>query len=226
MGCSIFTGIGSTRFVTTLAGLSQGQGVVPFDASTLPHDSRQSRGLARSFGALATVDTGAIVAAGLGERGCAGWLAISVQLLHGVFDLNSLPMNVCRSGDGVPLTHEDGLHGPHAWPQLLQHELHAQFEFGGTIPPATGLRRSSGTTLVVLLYPPEVGAEEYWITGVPKGVRDDGLLGTTGAVWPATVDVAGLLLVKAGIVVPLVIGRTRDCGAVLVALFFASAGGV
>lgn len=188
MGGSIRTGTGSARFVSTAAGLLVVAGGVVFQASTLPHDSRQSPGLAGSVVALTTV--GSVVGlagAGLG----AGLLTTSVQVqlqVQGGFGLNSRLMNVCRRGEGVQLTQEDWLHGAHGWQQVLQEDEQLQLDFWETVvPPTIGTNRGCGAALGVLTRPSGVGAGGYWTTCVLIGVRDDGLLGTTGFGWLTTV---------------------------------------
>ena len=115
-------------------------GGVVFNGSILPHDSRQSLGLAGSAVALTTVDGIGMTGAELGT----GLPATSVQVVQGegAFGLNSRLMNVCRRGDGVQLTHEDWLHGEHVWQHVLQDDEQLQLEFWETIvPPAVGTRR-------------------------------------------------------------------------------------
>jgi hypothetical protein len=173
-------------------------GGVDFAVSTLPHDSRQSPGLEGWFVALATGGSVGVAGAALG----AGLEATSVQVVQGVFGLNSRLINVWRKGGGVQLTQEDWLHGVHGWQQVLHEDEQLQLDFWETVvPPAIGTRRACGQALVIVSRPSGLGTEGYWTTCVPIGVRDTGLLGTTGFGWLTTGLDAGLPFLITGRVV-------------------------
>jgi hypothetical protein len=201
LGWSIRTGVGSARLVNVKAGLLGVAGGIDFDVSSLPHDSRQSLGLVGWFVALATGGSIGVAGAAIG----AGLAPTSVQVVHvlqvvqGVFGLNSRLMNVCRKGEGVQLTHEDWLHGAHGWQQVLQQEEQLQLDFWETAaPPVIGTRRGCGEALDVVSRPSVLGTAGYWTTCVPIGVRETGLLGTTGFGWLTTGVDAGLPFLIAG----------------------------